>query len=564
MFERLPGLGVQVPIQTFPVAPPRQVIPTAEIAQHFVEGLSKIIESGSPEERAKKKLQMALLQKQLAQIPLDEQLQRQVFAHSKDTSNFDTTEVYGPGGVHLEVKPVSPDWKAAGPLPQPQAQADTSTLPPEPGTENLTPVLSPSFTGVNPPLPTGGGAGPVEPPIIAPQPLVNVPDLTDPGAAKSTTISPELRAAAPQLPPGFTYLGENPNDHQHYAQAPDGTRVVVAPQPTPAIQTAAPGPASATSAASTTAGPMSIVPNFDEPPTVPPGYRVQRFGNDWRAINRQGHSYVIPNKWQRTTEVGHDDITREVWVNASDPRQRYYPPGQVKLAPPSPAANIVNQITRQENTNTQLRTFTSAINKYDQLVDNVTKPFADRTAVDDEALMKAHAGIELPNQAMTEQQLKLVHDTMGVSEKFDVWRSKMAGTPAQAVLDRLFGKRSDGSYEKPRLLSDEAVKNIAARDHQTVEQIRENTAEALSPFLARADAYKIPFEQVIGIDPRKPLPTPEAGSGKKPSIAVPKMQSDNPPVNTPQQGVVYPDARGHKAKFLGGDPKNPASWQPMP
>lgn len=559
MFERLPGLGVQVPIQTFPVAPPRQVIPTAEIAQHFVEGLSKIIESGSPEEKAKKKLQLALLQKQLAQIPLDAQLQRQVFEHSKDTSNFDTTEVYGPGGVHLEVKPVSPEWKAAGgALPQ-QPQAST-ILPPEPGTENITPALSPSFTGPNPPLPTGGGAGPVEPPIIAPQPLANVPDLTDPGAAKTTTVSPELRAATPQLPPGFTYLGENPNDHQHYAQAPDGTRVVVSPQPTPAIQTAAPGGGSATSAVSTTAGPESIVPNFDEPPTVPPGYRVQKFGNDWRAINRQGHSYVIPNKWQRTTEVDSQNITHEVWVNTSDPRQRYYPPGQTKPTPVSPASQIVNQIQRQENTSTQLRTYTSAINRYSQLIDNVTKPFSERTAVDDEALIKAHAGIETPGQAITNEQLKLVHDTMGIGEKFDVWRSKFAGTPAQGVLDNLFGKKADGTYQKPRLLSDDAVRNIASRDHQTVDEIRKNTVAALNPFLARADAYKVPVDQVVGLDPRQPLPPLEAGSGKKPAFKIPAPSAEPAKGNDPfKTGMIYPDGRGNRAKYLGN-----GHWQPMP
>lgn len=549
-FERLPGLNITVPVQQFQPAQPRPVIPTAAIAEKLVEGLSKVIEAGSPEERARRRLQLAVLQRQLSQIPLDAQLSKQVFEHSKDTENFETTEVYGPSGPHIEVKPVSPEWKAAGP----HAAVPTG---PRPQQVEMPPVASNAMTT----LPTNpDDPDHVEPPLIAdpnaptvqPAPLANVPDIVD------TVNTPA--PAVPAIPPGYTYLGMNPSDQKHYAQGPDGSRIAIQP---PAIQTATAPPVgsapAATSMASTSAGPESIVPNFDEPPAVPPGYRLQRFGNDWRAINRQGHSYTIPNKWQKTTEVDQTGITHEVWVNSSDPRQRYYPPGQAKPTPASPAAQIVNQIMRQENTSTQFRAYTSAINRYSQLIDNVTKPFSERTAVDDEALIKAHAGIETPGQAITNEQLKLVHDTMGISEKFDVWRSKFAGTPAQSLMDSLFGKKPDGTYQKPRILSDEAVRNIAARDHHTVEQVRKLTAEALGPYLARADAYKVPTDQVVGVDPRKPLPPLEAGSGKKPTFAVPKMPSANRAAKEFQPGLIYPDAQGRRAKYLGD-----GKWQPMP
>jgi hypothetical protein len=310
MFERLPGLGITVPVQQFTPAPARPVFPTSDIAETIVRGVSAIVHAGSPEEKAKRQLELLKLRKELASIPLEDQLRKNVFAHANDPANFDTTEVYGPGGVHLEVKPVSPEWKAALPgnepaLPQKNPVAPGTVLNQADVDEAASAMQLPGADGL-PPTATTPTA-----------PLTQVPDLEPTQPQPQVPPTPDIK---PVLPAGYTDLGINPADNRHYAQAPDGTRVALAIPTSASVNTttAAPGAVSATE---TIEGPKSIVPNFDEPPAVPPGYRLQRFGNDWRAINRSGHSFTIPNKWQKTSEVDQNTgITHEVWVNSSDPR----------------------------------------------------------------------------------------------------------------------------------------------------------------------------------------------------------------------------------------------------
>ena len=161
----------------------------------------------------------------------------------------------------------------------------------------------------------------------------------------------------------------------------------------------------------------------------------------------------------------------------------------------TPAQMIANQIQRNENTSVALKNWTNASTKYEQILSNVSKPFADRTIEDDHALMLAASNIELPGQAMNIPELEM---------------SKTGGWKDWAKV------QMSGFTDKPRALSDRQVTALSAAARRAAEGARVKAEETLSPFLERAKSTGDPnaIKQIVGIDPRKPLAEINPGSGQ--------------------------------------------------
>lgn len=146
---------------------------------------------------------------------------------------------------------------------------------------------------------------------------------------------------------------------------------------------------------------------------------------------------------------------------------------------------IISRFQQEMQANKPIQTYLKVAGNTQSIRDNFAIPKEQRTAADDDALMKAIAGVENPEGKPTEGELKALAATAGVGDRYS---SYLSGVP---LLDRLPGVASTN----PRLLSDSQVANFGAVANRKI--------SSLQP------TYKAQMDQMIGqmkgegIDPKK-------------------------------------------------------------
>lgn len=239
---------------------------------------------------------------------------------------------------------------------------------------------------------------------------------------------------------------------------------------------------------------------------------------------RFGAPVKLPQpKWQKEK-----DQTGRIFEINPQTRESHEvtPEGYTPSPKPTAAQQIVNQIQRQENTNVALKNWIGAYTKYNQIASNASKPFDQRTSADDAALINAHAGAELPGQAVSTEQLKLAQEGASWEDWMHVEGSKFSG--------------------HPRILSDRQVTSFLDADHRAVEEARTSASKQLQPFLARAKEAGAPVQDIMGIDPAQPLQKAEAGSGSWKSLIGDAGQTAAPATQAATPNGVYRDKTTNK------------------
>lgn len=240
MLDRLPGYNLNIPIQQFPVAPAPPVVPTAEILGHLADSVVEGIRQNSPEQKALRAVQLAKAQSELRNLPLTESLSKDVYAHPE---KYITELSMGPGGTSVSAKPVSPEFLAA-----------SVGLP----TNVYGGSLSPKGTANE----------------DAPLPALEIPPATEPEPTTAPEKSPgqELQPLTAAQIAASSVGGKELSGLPMIAGLGQG---VSSDEVLPSITATEPAP------------------QTDVKPQVPPGFAAEKFGNEWYAVNREGHRIKI-------------------------------------------------------------------------------------------------------------------------------------------------------------------------------------------------------------------------------------------------------------------------------
>jgi hypothetical protein len=274
-------------------------------------------------------------------------------------------------------------------------------------------------------------------------------------------------------------------------------------------------------------------------------------GTTWMAREGQKPVNITPKYREDTDAAGRKFRTNLTTGKMEDITSPDFQTQQ-KL---TPLQQVVQQIqSRGFNTNPAIKNWQGAYTKYNQVASNVSIP--KRTIADDTALINAVSGIETPGQALSNEQIQLAQKDMSPQEWAEVLKNRLSGNP--------------------RMLSDQRVQSMYVAAKRAAEEAKGAADYAMQPFIERlteaAQKSKTPVDhainELVGIDPRKPLQEAQPFSGKwqssSPTSQPGAVAGATPAAPQYQPNMIYPDGKGRFVKFMGVDENGQNKWMPMP